>query len=262
MSENEEIKSKRELILERLKEKHPEADLTNEEELFALIYDNYDNYDKVINGFEAQDKSFAELFGKDPRSAAFFMDWKNGEDPVVGLVRKFGLEIKDIIDDPEMQEKLAKANQEYLDRVTEAKDLEEKYEANLAESMAIVDKMQKETGYSDEQIDQAIGWLMQVYRDIVVGKFSPEIIEMAIKAQNYEEAVAQAEAEGEVRGRNTKIEEKLRTRKAGDGTVMLDGRNGGGKTVTPTPDLGAIDRYNSGMMNIWERGGERRRRNK
>jgi len=38
--------------------------------------------------------------------------------------------------------------------------------------------------------------------------------------------VTEAEQTGEVRGRNAKIDEKLRGRAKGDGTAVLDGKNG------------------------------------
>lgn len=257
MEETKPNKSKRDITLERLKVKYPEGNFEDDEAIFSQINDDYDNYDSEIEGYKEREGAFAEMFDADPRSATLIMDMKNGEDPTMGLIRRFGLEIKDVLDDPEMQEKIAEANKEYLDRVAKEKELEEAYQTNLAESLETISSIQEEKGYSDEQIDQAFEWLMGIIQDGVVGKFTPEVIEMAMKAQNYDADVAQAEAEGEVKGRNTRIEEKLRTRKQGDGTAVLDGKNGGG-SVPPTPDLGAIGRYGDGTQNIWERGGEKR----
>lgn len=226
MAEDNANKSKRDITLERLKVKYPDGNFEDDEAIFSQINDDYDSYDNELATYKEHEKGLADMFSADPRSAAFLTDWRNGEDPVVGLVRKFGVEIKDVLDDPEMQEKIAEANKEYLDRVAQEKELEETYQANLAESLETISSIQEEKGYSDEQIDQAFEWLMGVIQDGVIGKFTPEIIDMAMKAQNYDADVAQAEAEGEVRGRNAKIEEKLRTRKAGDGLVALEGNNG------------------------------------
>ena len=226
MAEDNANKSKRDITLERLKVKYPDGNFEDDEAIFSHSNDDYDSYDNELATYKEHEKGLADMFSADPRSAAFLTDWRNGEDPVVGLVRKFGVEIKDVLDDPEMQEKIAEANKEYLDRVAQEKELEETYQANLAESLETISSIQEEKGYSDEQIDQAFEWLMGVIQDGVIGKFTPEIIDMAMKAQNYDADVAQAEAEGEVRGRNAKIEEKLRTRKAGDGLVALEGNNG------------------------------------
>ena len=257
MAENKEDKSKRDITLERLKVKYPEGNFEDDEAIFSQINEDYDKYDSEIEGYKEREGAFAEMFDADPRSATFIMNMKNGEDPAVGLVRQFGLEIRDVLDDPEMQEKIAEANKEYLDRVAKEKELEETYQANLAESLTTISSVQEEKGYSDEQIDQAFEWLMGIIQDGVVGKFTPEVVEMALKAQNYDADVAQAEAEGEVKGRNARIEEKLRTRKQGDGTAVLDGKSGG-SSIPPSPELGAIGRYGGDNQNIWERGGEKR----
>lgn len=259
MAENEDVKSKKDLVIEKIKGKRPDGNFDDEEFIYASINEDYDEYDNELAGYREREDAMAKMFGSDPRSAAFLTDWRNGEDPTIGLVRKFGVEIRDILDDPEMQEKIAEANKEYLDRVTENQKLEEEYAKNLEESINTIQTFQEEQGYTDEQVDQAFEWLMQTLHDGVIGKFSPEVIEMALKAQNYDNDVAQAEAEGEVKGRNAKIEEKLRTKGRGDGTAQLDGKNGR-VGATSVPSMGAIDRYGDGMSNIWERGGEKRKK--
>ena len=82
---------------------------------------------------------------------------------------------------------------------------------------------------------------------------------MAFRAINHDSDVAVAAREGEVKGRNTRIEEKLRKKQRSDGTANLDGKNGGGGKARDMPDLGALNRYDDGGQTIWERGGERRR---
>lgn len=258
MAETNADKSKRDITLERLKVKYPDGNFEDDEAIFGQINDDYDSYDNELATYKEHEKGLADMFSADPRSAAFLTDWRDGEDPVVGLVRKFGVEIKDVLDDPEMQEKIAEANKEYLERVAQEKELEETYQANLVESLETISSIQEEKGYSDEQIDQAFEWLMGVIQDGVVGKFTPEIIDMAMKAQNYDADVAQAEAEGEVKGRNARIKEQLRTRKQGDGIAALDGKSGVTQEGEPMPNMGVIGRYGDSMQSIWERGGEKR----
>jgi hypothetical protein len=136
------------------------------------------------------------------------------------------MEIKEIIDDPERQEEMAKANKEYVERVAKEKDLEETYQKNLSESLQTLEQMQQSEGLSDDDLDAAVGKLLQIASDAVIGKFAPETIKLMLNAINYDKDVAAAGDEGEVRGRNTKIEEKLRKPKGGDGTAVLDGKNG------------------------------------
>lgn len=256
--DNKDVKTKRELVMERLAAKSPDKDYADDEVIFGQISDDYDDYDKQLNDYKNREGALADMFAADPRSAAFFMGWKNGEDPAMNLVRMFGTEIKDAIDDPERQEEIAKAQKEYLDRVTKEKEYEEQYTANLEASMAYLDELQAKTGMSDEQIDKTMEFIMTIVSDGILGKFAPETIDMARKALSYDSDVAQAAHEGEVKGRNEKIEEKLRKQSVSDGAATLDGKSG--KVSKPMEkSMGALDRFD-GNKSIWERGGEKRRK--
>ena len=106
-----------------------------------------------------------------------------------------------------------------------SKELEEQYQANIAESLKHIDELQAKNGLTDEQVDAAMALVLQIANDAVVGKFTPETIEMAMKAINHDADVTEASYEGEVRGRNTKIDETLRKRQSGDGVANLGGKN-------------------------------------
>lgn len=214
---NKPNKTKRELALERMRARYPDANFEDEEVLYGKIVDDYDDYDKQLADYKEREGAFANMFTADPRSAAFMMSWKNGEDPTVALVRQFGTEIKDAIDDPEKQEEIAAANKDFVERVVQAKEYEEMYQNNLTESVAYLDEFQAKNGLSDDEIDALMADISKVSSDFIVGKFSPETIEMFYKAKNHDADVSQAAYEGEVRGRNERIEEKLKAKRKGDG---------------------------------------------
>lgn len=258
--DNQQVKSRRQSVTERLQSRYPDKDFSDEESFFGQISDDYDQYDKDIAGYQEREKSFSDMFTNDPRSARFMNDWRNGQDPVIGLVRLFGKDIKDAIDDPERQEQIAEANKEFVERVAKEKELEEQYQSNLEESLKTLEKLQAESGLSDEQMDEAMAFLVNIMKDAVVGKFTPESIQMAIKAINHDSDVAAANEEGIVQGKNTKIEEKLRKKKSGDGTAQLDGHNTAARQAPPQPNLGALNNFGDNNKTIWERGNEKRRR--
>lgn len=257
MSDKEEVKSKRQSILERMQGRYPDMDFSDEEALYGRINDDYDQFDQEISGLKERESKFSDMFTSDPRSARLMMGWKNGDDPAVALMRLYGQDITDAINDPDKQEAIAEANKEYMERVAKEKEYEEEYTRNLEKSLSVLEKMQQERNLSDEEIDKAMEWLIGIAKDAMLGKFSSDTIDMAIKAQNFDAAVERASQEGEILGRNAKIEEKLRKPSKGDGTAQLDGKNGGTKS-RPMPDMGAIDRYGEGNQTIFERGGERR----
>ena len=170
-----------------------------------------------------------------------------------------GDDFKAALEDPEKQEALATANKEFAERIAQEKEYEGEYQKNLDETLTTLETMQQEEGLPDEDIDSAMDFLVGIVRDGIMGKFTRESIEMAIKAIRHDSDVEAAGHEGEVKGRNSKIEEKLRKAGKNDGTADLAGKNGGGSGGSrQMPDLGAIGRYD-GTQNIWERGGEKRK---
>lgn len=257
MAENKQVKSNRDRYTERLKAKYPDKEFADDEALFGQINEDYDDYDSRLSGYQEREKAMSDLFASNPRSAAFLTDWRNGEDPIIGMVRKFGEDFKAALEDPDKQEALAEANKEYADRIAKEKEYEDMYQKNISETSSMIDKLQVDEGLSDEDIDKAMTFLIDIMRDGLLGKFSANSIKMALKAINYESDLEEANMEGEIKGRNEKIEEKLRKKSSGDGTATLGSKNGG-SAPRQMPDLGALDN-NYGTKDIWERGGMKRR---
>lgn len=255
----ERFKSNRERLESRLKGRRPDEDYSDDEVLLGRVNDDYDDYDKQLSDYHARDKEMIDMFENHPSSASFFTEWRNGGDPIVLLIKKYGDDFKAALEDPERVDAIAQANKDYASRVAESEQYESAFAKNIDETTATIEQVQREDGLSDDQIDAAMGLLMTIMKDCLVGKVSAESIRMAVKAVNYEADVEEAEAVGEVRGRNAKIVEKLRKSGQGDGTSGLSSRGGGSSSSKPMPELGAIERYN-GNSNIWERGGEKRKR--
>lgn len=226
MSENKQVKTNRERYNERLRAKYPDKEFADDEAVFGQINEDYEHYDQELAGYQEREKSLSDLFSSNPRSAAFLTDWRKGEDPIVGMIRKYGDYIKAALEDPEKHEALAAASKEYAERVAQEKDFEEQYQKNISESLSTIESIQKEEGIDDTEIDNIMEFLIGIMKDAILGKFSKESILMARKALNHDADVAIADHEGEVRGKNTKIKESLRKSKQGDGMPMLNGQNG------------------------------------
>ncbi len=257
MANNTEVKNSRDRYMERLKAKYPDKEFADDEALFGQINDDYDSYDNELSGYREREKSLYDMVDRDPRSASFLTDWRKGEDPIVSLVRRFGDDFKAALEDPEKQEALAAANKEFAERVAEEEKYEEEYQKNIKETLSTLEAAQQEEGLSDDDIDGAMDFLVGIVRDGILGKFSRESVDMALKAIKHDSDVETADREGEVRGRNAKIEEKLRKENKSDGTANLGSKNGGGGARREMPDLGVIDQ-NYGVDDIWKRGGEKR----
>lgn len=258
MPNNEVVKSKRDTAMERIKAKYPDKSFDDDEAFFGQINDDYDDYDKQISESRGREEAFSNMFTSNPKSARLMMEWKNGNDPVAALIRIYGKEdILAAIEDPARLEAIEQANKEFAEKVAKNDEYDAQYEKNLPASIQAIEAWASEKGVSDEDIDDAVTALSKLCGDFILGKITTDSIEMMLKAKNYDADVEQAQVEGEVAGRNAKIEEKLRKGKKGDGTVVLDGKNG--KTNNqPKRDLGALERYDSDSKSIFERGGEKR----
>lgn len=258
MPDNNTVKSKRDLAMERMRAKYPDKNFDDEESLFGQINDDYDDYDKRLSESQSREEAFSNMFTTNPKSARLMMEWKNGKDPVAALISIYGKEdILAAIEDPEKLEAIEQANKDFADKVAKNDEYEAQYEKNLPASLQAIETWAAERGVSDEDIDNAVTALSKLCGDFILGKIAPQSIEMMLKAKNYDADIEQAQLEGEVAGRNAKIEEKLRKGKKGDGTVPLNSRNEG-REDQPKRDLGALNRYDDGNKSIFERGGEKR----
>ena len=150
----------------------------------------------------------------------------DGKDPWIAVVERLGIDgVTDLMNDPEKQAAYAEANKKYVERLAKEKTLDEEYRKNLSESMASLERLQQERGLSDETLDAAMDVVFRIANDAIVGKYSPETIDMALKVVSHDADVANARTEGRVAGRNAKIEERLRKPSTGDGQPVLAGRN-------------------------------------
>lgn len=234
VSENEQGKSKKDLLRERFQSKYPEENFDDEEAYYGKILNDFTDADDKIKKYQEDEKKISDMFSADPRSASVWAAWEKGEHPYVALVRIMGKDgLEAIVNDESMLEQLTQANEDYLKRVAEENKLRDEYEHNLEETLKTVDEKQEADGLSDEKMDEALNFLVGIVRDGLMGKFSADNIDMALKAINHDADVQEAAEEGEVKGRNTKIEEKLRTQKESDGLPGLSGKNGGKEYKQP-----------------------------
>ena len=254
--ENQEVKSKKDLFLSKMKEKYPDMDTEDEEGLYGKINDDYDDYDGKLSAVKKNEEDLSKLFSSDPRSAAFLMAWKAGENPIYQMIKLFGDDFKEMLNDPEIQDKVSEARSEYLEKQANNQKLQDEASKNLDETLSNLDKVQQEGGYSDEEADKVYDILAQILDDGIVNKVSVDTWSMIFKAVNYEKDIQVAAHEAEVKAKNTKIEEKLK-KTIPDMPPMMGGQ--GSANREEKKSLGALDRFES-PRDIFAVGGEKRKR--
>lgn len=253
------VRTNRELALERLASKYPDRNFEDDEALFGQFNEDYADYDKQLEEYQGREKALSDMFTADPRNAVLFQKMKDGEDPVLYLIREYGPEVRDALDDPKLQDQIEEAGKDYASRLAESKKYDEEYGANVQETLKTIAAFQEAHGLSDEEIDAIMDFLVGIVHDGILGLFKTETLAMAAKALNHDTDVEAAGQEGEVRGKNAKIQETLRKGRKGDGMAHLDGQNGSGAEPQERKlDLGALGRFDG--QSIWGRGGEKRRK--
>lgn len=245
--------SSRSRIAERLRSQNPDINVEDDESLYSGVLAQYDLLDKDIDGYRNREEGILDMFSRDPRSAAFFNDWKQGGDPLIALVRQFGVDgLREAMEDPEKQDDLAEAHKDWLERKVKSDELEQEYQANIDASLEMAEAMCQEHGLSEEEFGQVVQLLQTIFSEFLVGKWHKETLEMAINAIKHDEHVAVAEHDALVAGKNAKIEEAKLRRKKGDGTPNM---TGGGGTSATRKSLGALDRFGEKGHSIFDRGG-------
>lgn len=230
MAENENQKTKRELFAERLKSRYPDREFVDDEAMYGQAGEDYDAYENELSGYRERESKLEELFAKDPKNAQFLADMAAGKDPWIVVIERLGTDgITELLNDPEKKAAYEEANKRYAERLAKEKEIEAEYDRNMEESQRVREELDAIHGV--EAVDAALGVIDQMTKDAIMGKVTREAVEMAMKIVNRDADLANARSEGEIAGRNAKIEERMRRQQTGDGMPQM----GGATAPAPAP---------------------------
>lgn len=223
---NQQVMSKLDALLERLKNRHQDKDFSDDEAMYGQIIDDFDEVDEEIRGYKERESSILDLFNRDPMFARFMVDAANAEDPWLAVIERIGIDgITALMNDPEKKAEYAAKNADYVARVAREKEIEDEYEKNKLETSELLDRIQDERGISDDVRNEIASRITRIAQDMVIGKVTPETVDMVLSSITHDADVENARSEGLVAGKNAKIEEKLRKRGSGDGIPAMGGGN-------------------------------------
>lgn len=215
----------REALLARVREHYPERDFEQDDD--DSLYGGLDEYarerDEELGRYKESEKALSEMFTRDPRSANLLLDLRDGKSLAVELVRRFGPELKEELDNPELLDQIAEAERDYIERVQQGKQFEEEYKTNLPESLKLLTRWKEEHGYSDSDEQEVMNFLQEVTRNVILGIFTSEMLDVAYNALHYQGDIKDAESLGEARGRNARIVEQTRKASETDNIPVLGG---------------------------------------
>lgn len=217
-------------IRQRMRNRHADGNYDNDDDLYDALYQEMDDDDmrrEDLARLQQREDEFNNVIMMNPRAGDFFVAVSEGKSPVAMLVEAMGTDaVRDYLDDESNAKEMAEAQQKYLDEVKKGKEFREQYEKNVKKSLEGDDKAVTDGVLSEEDIDRAHESLEKKVNDYIMGKWSVEDLKGELRSLDYDQAVADARQQGEIRGRNEQITSKLRRREQGDG-IPSSTRGGG-----------------------------------
>ena len=182
------------------------------EKLNAFFGGNFDINDKLSQDLllrhlemnREQNERLAEMLERDPRLAQMLVDIIDGKRGAHSAVaRYFGRGFMSVDEDSPEYEEIMLADEERRNEVARLANDRKEYEANLAESIPVIEKFCEEKGYDPSDFMGDV-WEKLVF-PVLAGHYSYDVCELLDHAVSYEQDVEDAFAAGDIKGRNTSI---------------------------------------------------------
>lgn len=210
------IQSSREAFVARIKDRHPDLDENDEEGFYSAVNADYDEDDQgreELKKYREDDEKLRDIFQKDPRMANVFLGMARGENVLEYILDTFGPDFLEYINNPENEEaraRIAEKQKQWLEKQATSRDLERQASDNLDKALDAFDAVAEETGATDEDKEDAFKKFIEFQQRAIVNDIDEDMWRLFFKGVTHDADVEQAGMEGEVRGRNAKISERLR----------------------------------------------------
>ena len=182
------------------------------EKLNAFFGGNFDLHDKLSQDLllrhlqmnREQNERLATMLERDPRLAQMLADVIDGKRGAHSAVaRYFGRGFMNVDENSPEFEEIMLADEERKNEMMRLANDRREYEANLEESMPVIEAFCKDKGYDPSDFMENI-WEKLVF-PIMAGKYSDDVCIALDHAITYEQDVEDAFAAGDIKGRNANI---------------------------------------------------------
>lgn len=243
--DNKQVKTARERLLERAQGRFPDRQFVRPEgqegqdgqlaDLDEAINEMMDADASQIAENAEVNKKLAQLLYNDPKAATFLNVWIETGDPRPGLIEAFGDEMAEVATE-EGRKQFMKNWDNYRERVSESKKLDEEQETNWNNFLELLDKWGNEHNLSNDEKAAVAVRLIDIKQKGNVNMYDEDDFNTVWRGTHYEEDVNAARNEGLVAGRNERIEASRRTRgTAENGTMPSINGGRGGSMPKPEP---------------------------
>lgn len=230
-SEEPAKKTGRERLMERYAKSYPDRKFegeTADNDLFDLTADEFDRYEKEHGEYKEKSDRLNKLFNDFPESSEIFKAMVlNKEHPFDYIIDNYGDRLAEALGSEEGKASLKKHREDKAKRDAENAEADKQFEANVAESLKTLEKWGlKKKLDTNAQAEHFLA-IRQALNDFADGKISEETYDLFWNGAHYNNDVALAREEGEVNGRNAKIEaERLQSKARKASAPTLGGRGG------------------------------------
>ena len=203
--------SRRDRFRENIRSRNGDLNLDDDD----AYYDYLDSQMNERDSYENALTNLRESIGDNPELAEMLVEASSQKNyaPITYLLRKVSkgeIDLDALREDPEYVDKFTEAQAESLKKRETQRKIEEEGQKNFESSIAMMKSIQKERGLTDEQVNEAMSKVYQIFDDLLVNKISSETFNAILDAMNYSDAVAEAHDAGKAEGLNTKVREQLR----------------------------------------------------
>lgn len=224
-------KSGRDRLMERYAKSHPDRKFegeTADNDLFDLTADEFDRYDEDKKSYTEKSERLNKLFNDFPESSEIFKAMVlNKEHPFDYIIDHYGDRLAEALESEEGKASLKKHREDKAKRDAENEEANKQFDANIAESLKALETWGKKRNLDINAQAEHFLAIRQALNDFADGKISEETYDLFWNGAHYNNDVAQAREEGEVNGRNAKIEaERLQSKARKASAPTLGGRGG------------------------------------
>lgn len=205
-------------LTERMQSQYPDRNFgtgdspDGTDSLEQAIWDYIQESDTRSTELTGKLDKLKDLFNTSPRASVFLNTLASTQNPAQAIYEAYGKEAHDAFVSGDATDTIAAIEAEDAKAKAEEDQFLEEKKANLNKSIEDLQAFGEEKGLStDQQVDLFVR-VHKMLQDAFDGIYPREIFEAMLRADNYENDVNSARQEGEVNGRNAKINEMTRRR--------------------------------------------------
>lgn len=231
----------RERALKSLKNKYPDKEFAEDEDLMPHIVDYVDDLEGYKTKNTETNQKLYEVLDAEPELVLVIKDLIAGATLREALARHLDpQDLQPVEGDPDY-EGWSKNREARLAKAEEGKKFNEELQANIDYSLTQAEEFAKDKGLSEEETNAFLDKVDEALKPILNGKVDKTFLENMYKALNYETALTEQRQLGEASALNQKIIAEKES-ESGDGLPKIEG---GSDEVQVTPKKeGYIERLN------------------